>query len=145
MKRFFLLTIILGVLALAVPVLGYADSSVRVTLTSSDVWVGDGEQANLKIDVLNTGTEAVTVTGYTVNGQTDTTSTVVNSGAAYRFYVKSAISFGGESEKSIISSVTIDGLGTVSSNAMVLYKKTSVPAVLTIDPLSTVVDRGDKV
>ncbi len=145
MKRFFLLTLLIVVLALALPVLGYCETSVRVTLTSNDVWVGNGEQANLKIDVLNTGTESITITGYTINGQTETTSTVVEAGAVYRFYVKATIDFGTTTQKSIISSVNIDSIGTVSSNAAVLYRATSVPAVLTIDPLSTVVKSGDKV
>ena len=144
MKKIYLMVIAL-LLVISLPVLAQADSSVRVTLSSNDVWVAEGEQASLKIDVLNNSTDAITVTGYTLNGLTESVDITINAGSVYRFNIKADIDFGTDIQKSIISSVTVDGLGTVSSNATVLYKKTSVPAVLTIDPLSTVVDSGETV
>ena len=145
MKRSGILILVLLAFALVLPVAAFADTSVRVTLSSNDVWVGDDHQANLKIDVLNTGTEPVTVTGYTVNGQTEAADITVNAGAVYRFNVKTTLDFGGESQKSVISNVSVTGLGTVSSNAMVLYQKTSVPVAFSVDPQSVVVDSGETV
>ncbi|MEX1308138.1 MAG: hypothetical protein AB1Z19_06410 [Eubacteriales bacterium] len=137
--------IIAFLLVLCLPILVNADTSVRVTLSSNDIWVAEGEQASLKIDVLNTGTDPITISGYTLNGVTETTDITINGGSVHRFNLKTDIDFGTDIQKSVISSVTINELGTVSSNATVLYKKTSVPATLIIDPLSTVVNGGETV
>ena len=145
MKRFNQIVIIAILLILALPLFGQADSSARVTLSCSDVWVGDDEQASLKIDVFNQGADPITVTSYTVNGQNTAESVTIDSGSTHRFNIKTTIDFGEQTQKSIISSMEIDGLGTVYSNAIVLYRKSSVPAELTVDPLSSVVDSGETV